>query len=299
MVLINTKNVSFTVQPKNSINQPVTIEKMTKTEVDIAIQWAQSEGWNPGIHDADCFYHADPDGFYAAKVNGEIAGTVSVIKYSERFAFAGLYIVRPDFRGKGVGLVLAQFVERMFGNLTLGLDGVLSMQQKYEQDGFVFAHNNTRYAGIAKGALLNRCLPIRKDDLTEVADFDSKFFPANRSKFLECWLFQKDAYSFMVRNKKSQAICGYGVIRKCFRGNKVGPLFAEDAATAELLLDCLASMVSGEELFLDVPEPNVAGVQLVKRKGMQPVFSTVRMYTKTAPNLPLDKIYGITSFELG
>jgi hypothetical protein len=83
VVLINTKNVSLTVLPKNLLNQPITIEKMTRTEVDIAIQWVQSEGWNPGIHDADCFYHTDPDGFYAAKVNGEIAGTVSVVKYSE------------------------------------------------------------------------------------------------------------------------------------------------------------------------------------------------------------------------
>jgi len=287
------------VQPKNSFNQLVTIEKMTRTEVDVLIQWAQSEGWNPGLQDADCFYHTDPEGFHAAKINGEIVGTVSVVKYSKDFAFVGLYIVKPDFRGKGIGLQLAQFVERKFGNLTLGLDGVVSMQQKYEQDGFSFAHNNTRYSGIAQGKLSNRCLPIRKDDLTEVAVFDSKFFPAKRTKLLERWFFQKDAHTFMIRKDESRAISGYGVVRKCFKGYKVGPLFAEDAETAELLLNSLSLRISGEEVFLDVPEPNVEGVQLANSKGMQPVFSTVRMYTKTAPILPLDKIYGITSFELG
>jgi len=177
----------------NSFSQPVTIEKMTKSEIDTAIKWAQSEGWNPGIHDADCFYNADPNGFYAAKVNDEIVGTVSVIKYSTDFAFAGLYIVKPDYRGKGIGLMLAQFVERTFGHLTLGLDGVVSMQKTYEQDGFRFAHNNTRYAGTVEGAFSSQCLTICKDDLAEISVFDSNFFPAKRPKFLECWLFQKDA----------------------------------------------------------------------------------------------------------
>ncbi len=94
-------------------------------------------------------------------------------------------------------------------------------------------------------------------------------------------------------------ICGYGVIRKCFQGHKVGPLFAENAQVAEQLFDALSASVMGEEVFLDVPQVNVAGVQLALFKGMQPVFSTVRMYTKQAPALPLNQIYGVTSFELG
>ncbi|HLA33082.1 MAG TPA: GNAT family N-acetyltransferase, partial [Pseudomonas sp.] len=31
---------------------------MTRAEVDLAIDWAAAEGWNPGLHDADCFYAA-------------------------------------------------------------------------------------------------------------------------------------------------------------------------------------------------------------------------------------------------
>jgi hypothetical protein len=40
-------------------------------------------------------------------------------------------------------------------------------------------------------------------------------------------------------------------------------------------------------------------MQMVLSMGMKPVFTTARMYTKQAPNLPLDKIYGVTSLELG
>jgi predicted acetyltransferase len=86
----------------------VSIHLMNRSEVETAIQWATQEGWNPGLHDGDCFFQTDPTGFFAAKANDQIVGTVSVVKYSADFAFAGFFIVRPDWRGKGVGLKIQQ-----------------------------------------------------------------------------------------------------------------------------------------------------------------------------------------------
>ncbi|MBA7486639.1 hypothetical protein ES707_22200 [subsurface metagenome] len=55
----------------------------------------------------------------------------------------------------------------------------------------------------------------------------------------------------------------------------------------------------GEPVYLDTPEPNAAAVALARGQGMNPVFETARIYTKTVPDLPLDEIFGVTSFELG
>ncbi|MCW4009040.1 MAG: GNAT family N-acetyltransferase [Candidatus Bathyarchaeota archaeon] len=282
-------------------DESVSIERMTEKEVEVAVEWAQKEGWNPGIHDAQCFFHADPKGFFAAKVAGEIVGTVSAVKYSEDFAFEGFLIVKPQFRGKGLGFRLQDFVNNLYGNINIGLDGVLAMQQKYERGGFKFAHKNTRYAGIAGGTSSRGCcLPIRRADFVEVSAFDSRFFAAPRPSFLENWLFQKDATALLVREKQTNSLSGYGVIRKCMSGHKIGPLFAEDADVAEALFEELTATVQqGEEVFLDVPEPNEAAVRLAQQHGMQPVFHTVRMYTNQEPRLPLEKIFGVTSFELG
>jgi hypothetical protein len=52
-------------------------------------------------------------------------------------------------------------------------------------------------------------------------------------------------------------------------------------------------------VFLDVPEPNQPALGLAARYGLTPAFETARMYRGAAPALPLDRIYGITSFELG
>jgi len=287
------------MNPHNRMNHEVSIERMTRSEVDVALKWAQIEGWNPGIHDAECFYHADPDGFYAAKLDGEIVGTISIVKYSKDFAFEGLYIVKPEFRGRGIGLKLQNFALNVCKDSNLGLDGVVAMQQKYELDGFRFAHNNTRYAGIAKREQSNQCVPIQRQNFGEIASFDLECFAADRTRFLDCWLLQNDAARMLTRDEVTGKISGYGAIRKCVQGHKIGPLFANDGKTAELLFKSLASTVPGETVFLDVPQPNTGAVELATKKHMQPVFSTVRMYTNTAPNVQLNKIYGITTFELG
>ncbi len=285
------------MNPHNATPE-VTIEHMTQNEVQVAIDWARIEGWNPGVHDAECFYHADPNGFYAAKLNGEIAATISLVKYSNEFCFEGLYIVKPEYRRKGIGTKLQNFALDLCKDTNLGLDGVVSMQKKYEQYGLKFAYNSTRYAGIAKSEPSTKGGAIKKGDFSEVAAYDNQFFPADRRRFLECWLFQEDATALLMRGKKG-GICGYGVIRRCMHGHKVGPLFADDHTIAEELFNGLAATVKGEIMFLDAPQPNDAAAVLAQKKGMQPVFSTVRMHSKETPALPLAKIFGVTSFELG
>jgi hypothetical protein len=48
-----------------------------------------------------------------------------------------------------------------------------------------------------------------------------------------------------------------------------------------------------------VPQPNVAAIALAERHGMTPYFETARMYTGIRPELPLARIFGITTLELG
>ncbi len=279
----------------------VTIEQMTRKEVDVAIEWAQKEGWNPGVHDAECFYHADPNGFYAAKLDGEIVGTISLVKYPGDFVFEGLYIVKTEFRGRGIGFQIQNYALEICKGKNLGLDGVVAMKQKYTEYGLTFAYNNTRYAGIgiAENKSSKQCFPIEKKDFSEVAAFDLECFRFDRSRFLEGWLSQADSASRLIRNEKTGAIAGYGVIRRCVEGNKIGPLFADSQSTAEQLYNSLTSTVPGETVFLDVPQPNDAAVELALMKELHSVFSTVRMYTKTAPDIQLSKVFGVTTFELG
>lgn len=88
-------------------------------------------------------------------------------------------------------------------------------------------------------------------------------------------------------------------MRPCRRGYKIGPLTASDEATAEALFNALSAQAPGEPVFLDVPEVNPRAVALARRHGMKPAFETARMYNRQIPSLPLERIYGVCTFELG
>jgi hypothetical protein len=93
---------------------------------------------------------------------------------------------------------------------------------------------------------------------------------------------------------------GYGVIRKCRAGYKIGPLFADDVEIAEALFDGLCENVdAGDPVYLDVPEINDAAVEFADRRGMNKVFETARMYTGAPPELDPSRVFGVTTFELG
>ncbi|MEE1612957.1 GNAT family N-acetyltransferase [Microvirga sp. CF3016] len=276
-----------------------TIRVMTRQDLDLVIGWAAAEGWNPGLKDAECFHAADPAGFLMGWLGDEPVASMSVVRYGDTFGFLGLYIVRTDRRGRGFGYRLWQAGMGSFGDRTVGLDGVVAQQDNYRRSGFTLAHRNVRFGGIPQVEApgqegLQRITPAITD---AVLAYDRPFFPAPRETFLRCWL-NPDARS-AIAFVEDGIIKGYGVIRACRSGFKIGPLFADGEREADLLFRALASGAKGEAVFLDLPEPNEAAVRLATRHRLSPVFETARMYRGERPDLPLRQIYGISTFELG
>ena len=128
------------------------VRRMTEDELGLALDWAAEEGWNPGVFDSVSFIAADADGFFLGECGGEPIGCVSAVRYGERFGFLGLYIVKPQHRGKGFGLKLWRAAMEHFGDRNLGLDGVVAQQQRYTKSGFKLAWRNIRYQGEGGGA---------------------------------------------------------------------------------------------------------------------------------------------------
>ena len=275
------------------------IRRMRREELDWAMQHAAAEGWNPGRFDADAFWAADPEGFWIGLLEGKPAACLSVVRYGERFGFVGLYIVDKAVRHHGYGLALwGQALAGCAGRV-LGLDAVVEQQATYVRDGFVFAHRNLRYGGAASaGKRGGGAEDARPEDFEALVAYDRSFFPADRTSFLARWLDPTRHRVKLVRT--DGRIGGYGVLRPCGSGHKVGPLFADDPETAEHLFTALqADVPPGDPVFLDLPADNREAIALAERFGMAQVFETGRMYRGTPPQLPLGRIYGITTFELG
>ncbi|WP_201838161.1 GNAT family N-acetyltransferase [Microvirga zambiensis] len=277
----------------------LTIRAMTRADLDVAIGWAAAEGWNPGLDDAECFYPADPAGFLMGFVDGEPVASISVVRYGEAFGFLGLYIARPEWRGRGFGYRLWQAGMDHLKGRTVGLDGVVAQQANYARSGFALAHRNVRFGGTphVDAPTDPRLRPADAALFEAILAYDRPFFPAARKAFLRCWL-RPDAREVLALVEDG-AVRGYGVIRACRSGFKIGPLFAEGEHEAELLFRGLAAEAGGAPVFLDLPEPNEAAIRLATRHGLSPVFETARMYRGETPDLPLSRIFGITTFELG
>ena len=275
------------------------IRTATRGDLDRMVAWAAREGWNPGLADADCFYTADPAGFLVGCIGDEPVACISVVTYGAAFAFLGFYIVKPEQRGRGRGFRLWQAGIARLGDRTVGLDGVIAQQENYKKSGFVLAHRNIRFGGVVDGEPPRdaRIAAIGAGRLDAVMAYDRAFFPAARDAFLRCWL-RPGARNAMALIADG-TVRGYGVIRPCRHGFKIGPLFADSDEGADLLFRALAAGAKGAEIFLDCPEPNRSATALAARYGLSPVFETARMYRGPAPGLPLARIYGITTFELG
>lgn len=280
------------------------IKNMSQSEVALAIKWAAEEGWNPGLSDASSFRLADPKGFFISKLGDQTVAVISAVRYGEQFGFIGLYIVHPDFRGRGFGWEIWQVGMSYLSGVAVGLDGVVAQQGSYQKSGFQFAHRNIRFEGRSRKI---ESASDRKDGLILSLDqipfsmiqaFDRSFFPEDRTVFLSNWISQTGSYALGLI--KDGAICGYGVIRPCGVGFKIGPLFADSELAAEKLYISLCTcVVNDSPIFLDVPEINLKAMKLARRQHLQPIFETARMYRGGVGDIRLEDTYGITTFELG
>lgn len=277
-----------------------TLHTMTRNDLNLAVEWAAGEGWNPGQHDADAFFAADPEGFLLERLDGEPVAVISAVKYGERFGFIGFYIVKPAFRGRGLGLQIWNAAMERLAGRTIGLDGVVEQQHNYRKSGFALAWNNARYQGVGGGSaqIDAAIVPLASVSMDELLAYDRPFFPDDRCAFLQAWLAMPGVVALGIL--EADRLAGFGVLRACREGFKVGPMFADSPAQAARLLAALRTHVpQGEPLFLDVPLANPEAVALADQLGMKMVFETARMYTPAEPAMPLPRLYGVTSYELG
>lgn len=275
------------------------IRNLHRDEVALAINWAAAEGWNPGLADAACFAIPDAQGFFVGEIDGEPVATVSCVNYDDRFAFLGFYIVRERFRGAGHGLRIWNAAIAHAGARVIGLDGVVAQQDNYKKSGFKFAYANIRYGGVvtAPPKPSGEIVALDKIPFASVEADDATVFPAARSAFLRAWIDMSGHLGCALL--RDGRLTAWGVIRPCRTGHKIGPLVADDRAAAEAVLQALLGSASGGDIFLDVPAVNGEAIALAESLGLKPVFETARMYTGPIPPLRIDRLFGVTSFELG
>lgn len=284
-------------------SKEIAFKKLDLEGLKTLIGWAKEEGWNPGPYDADAFYFTDPDGHYGLFKDDKMIGGGSIVSYNGDFGFMGLFIILPAYRSAGLGKQLwfmrrDLLLKRLKPNASIGMDGVLAMQGFYAKGGFHIAFRDERYQLTGSEFQHHPSVSsFTNEDFTELVQFDLKCFGFNRNAFLSQWLKLPESKVFVHRSEGR--FTGYAVLRQANIGFKIGPLFAEDAKVAEKLYQSCLSAVPGSLVYLDIPVSNRNAVELVKNHNATYVFECARMYYGKTPEIEMDKVYGITTFELG
>lgn len=267
------------------------------------MEWAREEGWNPGLHDAEVFWATDPEGFYGCYSEGKLIGGGSIVSYGGAFGFMGFFIVKPQYRSCGVGRKLWHkrrdtLLSRLKQGAAIGMDGVVAMQPFYEKGGFEIAFRDERHEKTGEPFEVDEKISsIVEDDMESVLAYDKKCFGFARPQFLEPWLKMPGAKTFKYLDNGK--IKGFAVVRKVNTGFKICPLFADDGLVAEELYKACLNAVIGEPLYIDIPVVNPAAMALIQKFQTKYVFECARMYYGKAPEMKIEQVFGLTTFELG
>ncbi|QQE11961.1 GNAT family N-acetyltransferase [Planctomycetota bacterium] len=290
---------------KYNLDPAFHIERMTLDEFKAVIKWTRTEGWNPGINDAEVLYGVDPEGFLIGKIGDELVCSVTAVIYQKMYAFMGMYIVHPKYRGQGYGIAMWQEAMRRLEELNvemIAMEATMEQIDHFKKSGFEVGYFHDRFVYHVTGGEREtaKVWDVTEESKTDVCEYDAGFHPEVREGFAEKWLQIPGVYAVYWSDRIHGKIMGYGVIREAAEGYRVGPLYAHDVTVASEIFEALCSKAQiGARLCVDIPETNDKGIMLMKNRCGEPCGRLARMYKGKALQPRLNEMFGLYSVKVG
>ncbi|SIS56551.1 GNAT family N-acetyltransferase [Phaeovulum vinaykumarii] len=275
----------------------IDVRTMTLSDLEMVLDWAADEGWNPGREDARAFLAADPEGFFIALKGGAPVAAISVVNHCDLYAFLGLYLCRPDWRGKGIGLHLWKLALKHAEARSVGLDAVPAQTANYARSGFLAAGTNQRWTGTLEGRDNPAVRDVTPEDVPQLILRDAQAGGFARPGLMRAWLAPTDTRRSVVLGPVDKPL-GFATIRLAREGAKIGPVVAPGAEPALRLIRAAAARFPGERIILDVPTSNAALSNALAGAGFEAGFETTRMFRGQPPMSTL-MAQALGTLELG
>jgi len=258
---------------------------MAKADIPAGMRLKDLAGWNQTAADWERFLAASPAGCFVAEIEGHVCGTATTIVYEGRFAWIGMVLVDPEYRGRGVGTrLLERTIEHLdgLGVPTLKLDATPQGKPLYAKLGFVSEYEIERW--MLKRRLedpsgtftLGERIMIERPDLNAMAKLDRLVFGADRSALLSS--LDDQAPEFTVAIDAAGELAGYVLGRHGSRADHLGPWVAKDEASARSLLVEFMRRSKRECIFIDCVRPSRFACELVRDLGFEFTRPLTRMY---------------------
>jgi GNAT superfamily N-acetyltransferase len=251
---------------------------MTKSDIPAGMRLKDLAGWNQMPEDWLRFLVASPEGCFAAEYEGRVVGTAATIVYEGRFAWIGMVLVEPEFRGRSIGTrLLEKTIEHLdaCGIPTLKLDATPQGKPIYARLGFVSEYEIERW--VLKHAAAKSGLPTSSPtDLDDVLALDGEIFGADRSKLLRS--LAAAAPEFVIARRQGGNVTAYAFGRHGSRADHLGPWMAKDEPSAREILEEFLRRSTRKMIFVDCLKSNPWTHALLQARGFEFTRPLTRMY---------------------
>lgn len=256
----------------------IAIRMMTGRDVPLGMRLKQQAGWNQREADWQRLLDLQPDGCFVAECDGAPAGTVATCVFGS-VAWVAMVLVDESLRGRGIGRALMdyalEFLDRR-GVASIRLDATPLGQPLYEKLGFVGQFSIVRYAGSAR-ATTQETQTLLPDDsqIDELIALDRRLTNTDRERLLTRFAAEfPDALRVVVEKHQ---VTGYLTSRPGSHAVQIGPGVALDAASGERLLRDALRRYVGDNVYLDLPESNLAAIDIAQEPGLTAQRRLLRM----------------------
>ena len=253
------------------------LRTMTTADIPAGMRLKDLAGWNQTPADWRCFLQSSPRGCFAAEVDGKVVGTAATNVYEQRFAWIGMVLVDPEFRGRGIGTHLLQkAVEHLdeMGIRTMKLDATPAGRPIYRKLGFEDEYEIERWLlkrpaseAAPASALHSVCDPV--------LDFDREIFGADRGSLLQSLAAENPDFALAV--ERDGEIAGYAFGRRGTLADHLGPWMAREEETATQLLDEFLGRSRREMIFVDALKDRRFVSQMLLARGFKVSRPLTRM----------------------
>ena len=267
---------------------------MTRTDIAAGLQLCRIARWNQLTADWELFLSLSPRGCLAAVGYDRVVGTVTTVNYQGRFAWVGMVLVDPEFRGQGVGSkLLTLSIDILKDVSAVRLDATPQGKPVYERLGFSVEYELSRMqmelGGEPEVPNSVKALPLSSQDLELVLEMDRLVFGADRAALLSWALAHAPEYAWVI--KGDSGVEGYCFGRHGFAFEQIGPVIANHQQIAEqLVLSCLRGN-AGKRFILDPTHFSENWLQWLLQTGFvhQRPFTRMVLRENRHPGLPQEQ----------
>lgn len=267
------------------------------------VELSREPGWNQVEADWQLMLKAG-DSFGVATDDDRLVASGLTVRFGGQFGWISMILVTAAFRRQGLATYLMGrcILALQARGLAPALDATPDGRKVYRFLGFKDVYRITRFFAAAPGfdnkpPLGVQLREMTAADLTAVSAFDAPIFGADRAFLIEHLRARRPAQAFLAM--RGAKICGYILAREGQTCSQIGPLVADDRATALALLARSLGASSGA-VCVDLLDRHGAVRKQLVSHGFAPQLPFMRMiYGRNDPFDDTRRVFAIAGPELG